>query len=347
MRFLVIAPPSPITDGIFNELRALKNFEPELFTMNLFYFSSSYLERKIYKLGVKISERKFNHTLINNLNDRLEKFRPDFLLILNGSNVPRDVQKFIAGREIILWAWDSVKNFSETEGFTEIADEIFCFEQGDLKYLSGKNLTAHYLPLGANEKIYFPLEKKRDVDISFVGLASKERLEILERVCEMAYQKNFSVKVGGIFYDAKHFWKKYFFERRYPNLAKFLENRIFAPEEVADLYRRSKICLNINTAAHKSLSPRTFEICATKSFQLMNAGQNSCGLVNFGKDIAIFQDTNDLIEKIIFYLSQENLRKEIALNGYNSVMKNCTLKKSVEKLFSESEVIKNLSREKL
>ncbi|MBQ7704966.1 MAG: glycosyltransferase family 1 protein [Selenomonadaceae bacterium] len=46
------------------------------------------------------------------------------------------------------------------------------------------------------------------------------------------------------------------------------------------------------------------------------------------------------MEKIKFFLENDELREKIALAGYNSVMKNCTLKKSVEKLLAESEIVR-------
>ncbi len=346
MKILIIAPENeqlrPISNSIFGELKNFGGYEIDLIEMNTFYLSCSYFQRKLYKLGYKNSETEYDKHLVAELAKKCAEFQPNCILILNGAHVPAAVQDFLTKYKVIVWFWDSVKRDELLSKFINWADEIFCFEYDDLKYLAEKNKFARYLPLGANDKIYFPRECERDVDISFVGLASKERLFLLNKICERACEKNWTVKIGGIFYDKNHFWKKYLFRRRQPALAKFLENRIFAPAEVAEIYRRSKICVNINTAVHHSLSPRTFEICATKSFQLMNSGQNSHGLMNLETDLAVFSGVEDLLDKIEFYLANETLRKKIALAGYESVMKNCTMKKSVEKLFAESEILRGL-----
>lgn len=341
MKFIVTAPCQPqvaaIAKSIFDEL---KNFcaedDMKFFTLPDFYDSCNYFERRISKLGFKNFERNYNQNLILELEKLCKSFNPDFILVLNGMNIPVQIQKFLSRYKIILWLWDSMKNNTRLQNFVNCADKIFCFEYDDIKYLQEKyNLSAQYLPLGADTKIFSPNENlTSDIDISFIGTASKLRIKILEKVCEQAIKENWTVQIGGHFYDSKHFWKKYLFGLKNSAFAKFLDNRYYNPQEAANLYRRSKICLNINTVQHKSLSPRTFEICATKSFQLMNSGQNSCGLMNLETDLATFDDEEDLIEKISFYLANEDLREKIALAGYNSVMKNCTIKKSVEKILA-------------
>lgn len=347
MRILVITPTHKhIRFLVDSVVGTLKNFddacEIDTLPMNVFYLECSYFQRKLYKLGYKFAEKKYDQNIIAKLDKKCSQFQPDCILVLNGSNISVPVQKFLVERKTILWLWDSFRRSTLLNSFVNLADEIFCFEYEDLNFLADKNKIVHYLPLGANEKIYFPREMERDIDISFIGLASKERLYLLNKICERACEKNWNVKIGGIFYDNKHFWKKYIFRYRQEYLAKFIDNRIFSAEEVAELYCRSKICVNINTTIHHSLSPRTLEICATKSFQLMNSGQNAHGLMNLETDLATFDSVDDLLEKIEFYLANDELREKIALAGYNSVMKNCTMKKSVEKLLTESKIIRGL-----
>lgn len=346
MRMLVITPTTPqllpIVDSVLDALKAFDEYEIDTYATNIFYLNCTYFQRRLYKLGYKADENKYNQSVIEKLDKKCSQFQPDFILVLNGANVPVPVQKFLAGKKTILWLWDSFRRGDLLGSFVNFAAEIFCFEYADIEFLAKKNISAHYLPLGVDTKTYFPAECERDIDVSFVGTPFKERIALLNRVCERALQKNWKVKIGGPFYDTKHFWKKFLFKYRRAYLQKFLDNRIFLPTELAELYSRSKICLNINTAIHKSLSPRTFEICATKSFQLMNSGQISHGLMNLDTDLATFDGAEDLLEKIQLYLENETLRNKIALDGYNSVMKNCTLQKLIEKLLAESKIIREL-----
>ena len=348
MKILIIAPENeqlrPISNSIFDEIKNHGGCQIEMVELNIFYLKCTYFQKRLYKLGYRASEKIYDKNLVASLEMKCAEFQPDCILILNGAQISAAVQKFLAQYKIIVWLWDSVRGEQDLVTAIDLADEVFCFEYEDLKYLASKNKFVRYLPLGVNINTYYPRDIDRDVDISFVGLASKERLFLLNKICECAAEKNWTVKIGGIFYDKSHFWKKYIFRYKQSHLDKYLDNRIFTPEEVAELYCRSKICVNINTTIHHSLSPRTFEICATKSFQLMNSGQNSHGLMNLETDLATFSGVEDLLKKIEFYLANENLREEIALSGYESVMKNCTMKKSVERLLAESEILRSLRK---
>mgnify|MGYP000872528072 CR=1 FL=1 len=100
---------------------------------------------------------------------------------------------------------------------------------------------------------------------------------------------------------------------------RILANRELSPEEVAGIYRRSKIVLNINNDVHQSISPRTLEILATRTFQLMNGGQQSNGTLDFDRDLVQYEDVDDLIRKIDYYLQHDDARAQIAQDGERSV----------------------------
>lgn len=305
----------------------------------------TYFERKMTKFGVKRFERRYIENILENWKIHCEELKPDFVLILCGVHITQPLRDFLKQYKIILWLWDHYQRFDVLEFLANLSSEIFCFEYSDVKALHEKyNIPTHYLPLDVNEKVYYPAERERDIDISFIGWRSKKRLDFLEKVYERAFQEKWKLKIGVFFYDDRHFWKKWVFASKQKYLSKFAENRLLSPAEIAELYRRSKICLNINVSEHHSLNPRTFEICATKSFQLMdrNKGLNAHGLINLETDIATYDGADDLLEKIEFYLANDELREKIALAGYNSVMKNCTIKKSVERLLTESEILRGL-----
>ncbi|MFC2315263.1 MAG: glycosyltransferase [Selenomonas massiliensis] len=89
--------------------------------------------------------------------------------------------------------------------------------------------------------------------------------------------------------------------------------------------------LNINNDVHQSVSPRTFEILATRTFQLMNGGQQSNGTLDFDRDLVQYEDVDDLIRKIDYYLQHDDAREQIAERGMKSV-----------KYFSLNELMKNM-----
>ena len=341
MRYLLMARPpfgetsrpSEFAVHAAEELISMGN-EVKIFTFVEFYLNCSYIERKLYKLGFKYLENKYDKSMLQKLQDTCESFNPECVIILTGLGMSESMIKFLSRYKIILRLWDSVQRFTDLENFMPYVNEICCFEYDDVEYLTKKyNIPARYVPLGADYKVYYPVEKTRDIDILFVGSPYKNRIYLLEKICKRAYQNNWTIKIGGPWYDANHFWKKYQFNHRYKYLSKYVENRYFDVNELSDLYCRSKICLNINEVKHKSLSPRTFEICATNSFQIMNSGQAAHGYLDLQKDLVLYTDEDDLLKKIEYYLENENERKVIAKSGYESTIKRCTLQKIVQEVF--------------
>ena len=346
MRFLVTTPGDTQVQAIAGAvLEELKRFCPraeiELVPIYDFHLKATYFERRISKLGLKNYKRLYHEKLTAEFMAKCQEFEPDFILVLGGVVDFAPMLEFLSRYRVILWLWDSYRRFSGLINLVRVSSEVFCFEYEDLAELRGQlSVPVEYLPLGADAKIYSPAECERDVDISFVGAPRKERVKILEKVCALALERNWSVKIVGPFLQERHFYKKIFFRFKNSHLVKCIDRDYTSPNETAELYRRSKICLNINTVEHHSLSPRTFEICATRSFQLMNGGQAAHGLMNLETDLVTFDSVEDLLAKIEFYLAHDELREKIARAGYESTLKNCTLEKSVAKLCAASEIMR-------
>ena len=350
MRFLVTTPGDiqvqAIAEAVLDELKNIcAGAEIELVVIADFHLKATYFERRMNNMGLKNYKKIYYEKLTLEFMEKCRQFQPDFILILGGVIDHARMMEFLAQNRVILWLWDSYKRFSGLINIVRVSDEIFCFEYEDVSELREKvNVPVEYLPLGANEKIYYPAKCERDVDISFVGAAYKDRIKLLEKVCARALEENWSVKIAGPFLEHRHLYKRLLFKLRNSHLSKFLWKNYCTPAEAADLYRRSKICLNLNTIGHHSLSPRTFEICATQSFQLMNGGQKSHGLMNLETDLVTSDGVEDLLAKIEFYLAHDELREKIARAGYESVMANCTLKKSVAKLAADSGIFREAAR---
>lgn len=126
----------------------------------------------------------------------------------------------------------------------------------------------------------------------------------------------------GPFYEHRYFWKKTAFYYRYPVLYKYVRNETMMPDEVADLYRQAKICLNIDGGnGLDNLNPRTFEIMAVKGFQIMSRHDNYHGMIEAGTDFIDFASKEEMLEKAEYYLEHESERKKIASQGYEKTVK--------------------------
>lgn len=86
---------------------------------------------------------------------------------------------------------------------------------------------------------------------------------------------------------------------------------------------------------------RHFEINACGSFQLTFYVEGLEEHFHIGKQIAIYQSIEDMVEKIKYFLNNENEREEIANNALLRSLKDHSLELRFKKLFDDINLIKN------
>ena len=102
--------------------------------------------------------------------------------------------------------------------------------------------------------------------------------------------------------------------------------------EMPYIFSHSKINLNISLKSIQSGIPlRCMDILGNGGFLLTNFQADFLDYFIPDEDFVYYTDTNDLLDKIEYYLSHENERAEIAANGHRKVKEN----HSFEKCFSE------------
>lgn len=91
------------------------------------------------------------------------------------------------------------------------------------------------------------------------------------------------------------------------------------------VFKSSKINLNFTLRSITSGIPlRCFDVLGAGGFLLTNYQGDFEDCYVAGEDYVFFEDQNDLLEKIDYYLSHENERKEIAHNGFSRTAENHT-----------------------
>lgn len=90
--------------------------------------------------------------------------------------------------------------------------------------------------------------------------------------------------------------------------------------QMPEVFRRSKINLNISLRLIQSGIPlRVLDVLGCGGFLITNYQQEIAENFENGRDLVIYEDYVDLVEKVEYYLIHEEERKTIALNGYNKV----------------------------
>jgi len=116
-------------------------------------------------------------------------------------------------------------------------------------------------------------------------------------------------------------------------------------EETAIIYRHSKIVLNITISECISLS-RYFSdrlpmaLCGGR-FCLTNYQKNLEMVFKRGKHLDWYSSEDELKDKMIYYINNDNVREEIAKNGYFLAKDTFTMKKLLSYFLATAEKINN------
>lgn len=223
-----------------------------------------------------------------------------------------------------------LKEWSKTY---EIYDYVFLQNKQIVGMLDNKKI--RYIPLGYHPDQYYPLNnKKLKHDISFMGspqttvpVEQDLRCKILNQVGE-----RFAIKIYG-----KEFAKRF----KGLKIYKFKTNR-----KQRNIYNSTLINLNISyinstlevyrNVLH--LKNRFFEIPACKSFLLTQRFPEAEEIFKDNIHCAYYNNIEDLLYKIEYYLKNPNQAREIAERGYVEVKNKHTYWHRFREMF---EIIKN------
>lgn len=115
-----------------------------------------------------------------------------------------------------------------------------------------------------------------------------------------------------------------------------------ASEDVPAIMRESVISLNFaNSKGENQIKARTFEVAGAGGFLLTNPAQ---GLERFyapGSEIAVYQDFDDLVSKIRYYLSHPNERDHVARAGYARTLRDHTYEQRLVEVIDFALAAKN------
>lgn len=103
------------------------------------------------------------------------------------------------------------------------------------------------------------------------------------------------------------------------------------------IFRCSSINLNITSKSiHTGLPLRIFDILGAGGFLLTNYQEELPNYFEIGTDLDIYEDMNDLQNKITYYLQHPDLREEIARNGQAKVRQEFTYLKALTTILTVS-----------
>lgn len=245
--------------------------------------------------------------------------------------------------KINVWYVDTMQHGEYMPNIVKKYNKIYTFEPTDIEYAKQLyDIDIEYLPFGAGRNLfasdYLTKQKSYEYDICFVGLVagSTYRLSILNTIAQLCIKNNYKFALYGHFWHSNHYLQQIIgsikFRYKYPDLYKYVHNQKLEPNKVVDLYRKSRICLNIHNQNHTGLNCRSFEIMGNGNFLLTDKKDTNRLNIKAGVDYEDYSNMEELINKISYFLCHDKERQCIALNGAACVRQNYTIDRLISKV---------------
>src|SRR4030042_2036828 len=304
---LILIPEKTDGDSIndfpdFNAKMIVKYYEDS----HKFYFQDSLIQN-----GIKNTEDKIEYIVKEN-EISIIFFMPD------GSDYGLSIEFFRrlknqTGAKNVLWVFDDEMIF-------DTLSKYYC-QAFDAVVTCDYYATYSYRKLGVPSLYYFssysksdfhPVERSRDIDVSFVGDCTKsDRAEYINFLRE----RGIKVEVFG----------------------KGSGNGFVNKEGLSEIFSRTKINLNFTKVHSPSVyawflednpiinlvrqnKGRPMEVAMTNSFCLSEYSPSLAVTFEIGTDMDVFYDKMDLLEKVQFYLMNEDIRVQMANSAYQKAV---------------------------
>jgi spore maturation protein CgeB len=263
--------------------------------------------------------------------------RPDLVLVLDGMDLPLEQIDALrtSGIRTAIWLTDDPYYTDFTVKIVAHYDFVFTLERNCIDFYRGLGCPeVHYLPFAAHLEHYRPTTTRSSVnrEVSFIGSAYWNRVNFFREI--LPDLMNYNTVINGIWWD------------RLPE-APLYGDRIeigkwMSPQETAVAYSGSKIVINLhrshidevvnnNTLSIPAVSPnpRTFEIAATGTLQLVDARDDMGSFYKPDEEIVTFASPQEMMDKIRYYLTHEEERRAIALRAFERTLKDHTYAKRI------------------
>jgi len=207
-----------------------------------------------------------------------------------------------------------------------IYDKIFSFSSVMAEFANKLNNShVNHFPFGASPipQPEQPIDKVYDV--FFIGSADLRRIFLLEKLVD------YNIAVYG------SRWAK---NQSITSLAlqKKITEQNFWGKALHQKIHQSKIILNITRSGfygvETGVNLRIFETLAAGAFLLTDYCDELADLFTIGHHIETFSSSEEMVDKVNYYLKHDNKREQIARNGYALYKEKFTWEKRAEELLT-------------
>ena len=268
--------------------------------------------------------------------------RPDLVLALDGLDLSTEHIDAIRGMGIktAVWLTDDPYYTDMTSVLTLHYDYVFTLELNCVEfYRQNGCANVFHLPFGVHPGHFRPLRDRATEprNISFVGSAYWNRVEFFQPIMGELMKRG--LHVNGIW------WDRLLEAGSYPD--RIEQGTWLGPQDTARVYSSSKIAINLHrsfsdlTVNNNSLlieamspNPRTFEIAASGTLQIVDVRSDLHRFFTPGVEIETYSTGQELLEKVDFYLNHEYERREMVLRALERTYREHTYAHRVNELLT-------------
>lgn len=312
--------------------RAVTALGHELFTFDdRRHLIPGRIRRRIPLLN-RLDSRYINRNLIS----LALSCRPDVAIVSGGHRISAESVKTLGknGIDTVLWTIDPPQNFQPIIQSAPTYNYIVCQGSEAIELLHKAGIKgARLLPAGCDPDYHHPvdmtLEEKEQYgqDVVFVGSYYPNRLEILDNI------SGFNLGIWGPGWDR--------IPAESPLRIKIKGGQV-TPDVWTKIYGSSKIVVIAHYQDGKipcyQASPKVFEALACGTFVLVDRQRDVLSLFKEGEHLVVFNDKDDLKNKISYYLENPAKRDRIARSGREKTLQEdtyiCRVKQLVDLIAS-------------
>lgn len=300
--------------------RTLSEFkEIKEIDLNIIYrwtknYKISFLERVFQKLKLPLDKDNINIRLLKQI--KSQKY--DKVFIPKGNfifpSTLRKIKHSYPQIKLIHWSHDDMTTWHNKSLYFHFGLKYYdlvvstkSYNLDKLKHQGANKLL--YTTKVYSEKYHKPCNNCQDVnkkhEVLFIGHSEKERFKSMLYLAE----NGIKVNIYGPGWDKKEF--------KNTNKNLIIHNQQLIGNEYAQSISCSKISLCFLRKLNKDLhTSRSIEIPACKGFMIAERTTEHKELFEENKEAVYFDNDEELLEKVKYYLNHNEKRKEIAENGY-------------------------------
>ena len=325
----------PNTKGSTTEKR-IKSLKELKYKVNIIDSTQYYQIRKsiLKAIQIRVGFGPVYKKTLNAVLKEIDQFKPKYLIIENGYlfniNSLTKIKEKYPQLKLIFLTVDSIKTKTFQKSFflktLSLYNFIVTTKSSDIdiykKYHAKKIIFSYQ---GIDEKNFLDYglsinENYLKSEVVFIGDYGKDRAKTIKFLIEA----NVPIKIFGFN------WNRY----------KFFKSFYFGPAMADDYFKvlnNAKIALGfLNKEVGDTYTTRSLEIPAAGALLIAEETEDHKKLFEENKEAVFFKNKNELLEKIEYYLLNNEKRKEIAKSGRTRMRQHdFTWKSNIKKIFFE------------